>query len=329
MKEFIKNNKKNDITFLITLGVLVIISIFRFYDEEMKYHEAPWSILQNLTINKLAIVALVGSMFVFFFICIIKSKKEDKKTMYYLCTFLTVFMVPMFSTYEYLGTMDMYAWIVMFLITICFVLGKVVWLSIPLSFLMLLISPMSAFNCGILVIILSFYKMINESKKSYILLCLFNIVVEIGAVVISIYKYGLHTDPQYILSMNKFLVFGFMLLPYLLIAGVFFVGLIKKSVGKDIATWLCFVVGAVPSIVVNVYIGDYTRAILYTFIYFIVGVMCFIARQDSTVIEQMNKTKEVVKCWVPIPAVLVAYPLLFITFWIAGPIVLFTEVFTG
>ena len=321
MKDFLKKIKKDDITFLLALGVFVVVGIFRYYDENMLYHVAPWPILQSVGFNKLAMMVLVGSMFLFYLISIIKVKNEDKKMIYYLSAFLSVFLVPLFSTVEYLGTMDMYAWMILFWIVLSFSFDKMVWLSIPLAFIMMFISPMSVFNCGVLVLVLSLF------KKNSLFIC--NIIAEVVAVILSISMYGLNTDAQYVLSITKFFAMSIMHIPYLIIAFVFFSGLIKKASGKKKIVWTCFVLGALPSILVNFYIGDYTRTILYTFMYFIVGVMFFMMCGDSLVISQMNETKEKVKEWVPIPVVLVAYPLLFVTFWIAGPVVLFTEVFTG
>ena len=321
MKDFLKKIKKDDITFLLALGVFVIVGIFRYYDENMLYHIAPWPILQSVGFNKFAMMVLVGSMFLFYLISIIKVNKENKKMIYYLSAFLSVFLVPLFSTVEYFGTMDMYAWMILFWIVISFTFDKLAWISVPLSFLMLFISPMSVFNCGVLVLVLSLF------KKNSLLIC--NIIAEIVAVVFSISMYGLNTDAQHVLSIAKFFAMSIMHVPYLIIAFIFFGGIIKKATGNKKIVWTCFVLGALPSILVNFYIGDYARTILYTFMYFILGVMYFIVRGDSLAVSLMSETKEKVKEWVPIPAVLVAYPLLFVTFWIAGPVVLFTEVFTG
>lgn len=148
-------------------------------------------------------------------------------------------------------------------------------------------------------------------------------------VIFSIYQNGWNPDVREVMSLQQFLAAIVLLSPYLFIAWDFFRGVQRKQEQKSrIILWILFLLG-IPNAVMQTVMGDYARAIVYTFMYYILIVMTMMALQHQPVVAQMRETKDKLKQMVPIPSVVIAYPLLIMTFWIAGPITLFTEVFTG
>ena len=323
------NNKikviKQDIWFLLALAFCALASASRFYDEKLNAHTVSFEILKSEQINLIAMLVYYILQLLFCFVCSVVS--ENKKNVYYLAAFLSVFTFPMFWSASYFGTMDMYGWMMAFLCGCLIVLGKAEWLVAPLCFFMTLLCPMAIYTCGCMILVLLVYKALWKKKKRYVLWAVFSgISIWAGKMQAGVLG-NTDIDAQDEVVFSKFILMLICMSPYLLIALLFLVGLIRKNAwNKKIAT-LILGLGVFPSAVVYIQAEDYGRAVFYVFTYFIFITITLLSMQDNEILAQLEETKDKIKEYFPIPVLIIAYPLLFMSLWIAGAYVPLKETF--
>lgn len=329
MKKNISKIEKNDISFLIALMLFAIIAYIRFFDHSLGYHMAFFSIMQKYEFARLVTVGYFVVLFLMYFVCIAYCDTKYKKNMYYLIAFLSVFSFSMFLPREYFGTNDLYAWILTFLMGILIVSEKCEWMTIPLSFLLTVLSPMSIFNCSCIVVVLLLYKFFAMKNTKYFVYAILNGITSLLGVVLVMVRSSIESDAQNQISLMHFAGIIIMLSPYIYIAMYFFAKLFKCVNENKLHGLIFIILGALPSVVVNLYIKDYTRAIFYVFFYFISVFMFLIAMKDEDISSQMENLKLRIAKWVPIPAIIIAYPLAIVTLWISGVQPLLEETLLG
>lgn len=328
--ENIKNKlDKKDISYIMTLLFFAIIAMFRFFDKKLRNHGAVFEFMEDYPTAIVMMFLYFIILFVLIGVVITFCKPENKKTMYYLTAFLSVFAFPMFLPKYYFGNMDMYAWMIATVCCVLFVIKKAQFLTVPLCALMMYISPMSFFTCGCLIVLLNLYSFLVKGEKNELWIVLFSLVAGGIGAMSSLHLNGVNVDAQSVLPIEKFVMAIVLLSPYLFIAFFFFKGVLKRSDQKKKLAWILLVVGAFPTAISNYVIEDYARALVYMFLYFIIAIICLISVKEETAELQMDETKELIKKYVPIPVLVIAYPLLITCFWIAGPITLYKERFLG
>jgi len=322
-----KKLTKSDITFMIAMTFFAIVSFSRFFDEKIKKHIVLFDIMQDYEWAIFFTILYFVVVLLFFVVCITNCENKYKKDIYYLICFYATFVFPMFLSSKYFGATDIYGWMLTWISLALLIRDKLEWLTIVGCFLSALISPMSVLTgiCSVLVMLAYKFWSLNERKYLwYLLACIITAISGLMAA----YACGvLSTDPQSILTYERFLILLMVLSPYLYIAVRFFVQLWKKT--KDSKRWgyVLFLVGVLPSAVVYILLEDYARAIFHAFAYVILVVIAYVARNDWDVICQLQETKDKIKQYVPIPVLVIAIPFLFMTLWIAGQQHLMKEVF--
>lgn len=327
MNSMLSKIEKKDIIFLGVLALFAVVSVFRFFDRVLITHSFPFGIMKQYEFAKIVTVLYGISMFVFYYICLMKCQLNNKKNMYYMIMFISVFTFPMFLNQNYFGTLDVYAWIILFSEVICIVLNKFEWISIVFTFVMTIISPVTFFYCECIALVLFLYQYIQKKKKKYLFIFLVNSLIGIAGFVIKFLQNSLIKDTQVNLSLTQFMAMLLCMSPYVYFAFEFFKGLFKNCEKNKWMLWGSIILGVLPSVVINLYIQDFARVIFYVFTYFIAIVMSLIVMNDIDVILQIEIVKEKIKKWIPLPIIFIVYPLLFMTFWIAGPLEVMVENF--
>lgn len=125
-------------------------------------------------------------------------------------------------------------------------------------------------------------------------------------------------DVQDLLSGRQFVVMLLLLSPYGYWGLRFFRGLLGEARGKERWTCLLCAAGGLCPAILWTAAGDYSRAVFYGFVGGILPVLCLTALGDPRIIAHVRTVKEEIRKVLPIPAVFVLYPLIFITFWMMG-----------
>lgn len=327
MRELLFKIEKKDISFLGVLALFAIVNVFRFFDRTLIFHNVPFEIMQQYEFAKITTGVFLIGLFVFYFICLTVCEQINKKNMYYLIMFLSVFIFPMFLNQNYFGTTDVYAWILLFVEVICVISKKHEWITIVLTCIMTYISPVTFFYCECIVLVLLFYRYVQERKSKYIVLFCINTLLGILGVGGKLMQNTLVIDAQKNLSLSQFIAMILCLSPYLYFAFIFFKGLFENIDKSKRICYILLVLGVLPSALINLYIQDFSRVFFYVFTYFIVIVMSLITLNDVDITSQLERVKSRIREWIPIPIMVIVYPLLFITFWVAGPLELMVENF--
>lgn len=125
-------------------------------------------------------------------------------------------------------------------------------------------------------------------------------------------------DVRDLLSGRQFLVMLLLLSPYGYWGLRFFGGLLRGTRGRKRWTYVLCAVGGVCPAILWTAAGDYSRAVFYGFVGVILPVLCLTALGEPRFISHVRTAKEEIRKVLPIPAVFVLYPLIFITFWMMG-----------
>ena len=316
---------KQDIGFLLALVFWAIASASRFYDEKLNAHASSFELLKAESVCLIAMCLYCVLQLVFCLVC--SALSENKKNIYYLVAFLSVFTFPMFWSASYFGTMDMYGWMMVFLSGCLLVSGKAEWLVVPLSFFMTLLCPMAIYSCGCIVLALLVYKALWKKQIRYAISTLLTGVSIFAGKMQAEVLGNTDIDAQDEVVFSKFVLMLICMCPYILIAISFLFGLIKRNTWNKKIAVIIIAIGVLPSAFVYIQAQDYGRAVFYVFTYFIFIVLALFAMRDRVVVEQLEETKDNIKKYLPIPVVIIAYPLLFMSLWIAGAYVPLKETF--
>lgn len=125
-------------------------------------------------------------------------------------------------------------------------------------------------------------------------------------------------DVRDLLSGRQFVVMLLLLSPYGYWGLRFFGGLLRGTRGRKRWTYVLCAVGGVCPAILWTAAGDYSRAVFYGFVGVILSALCLTALGDAFFVAHVWGMKEEIRKVLPIPAVFVLYPLIFITFWMMG-----------
>ena len=126
-------------------------------------------------------------------------------------------------------------------------------------------------------------------------------------------------DERELIDIRKFIVILVFLTPFIFVACLTFINLIKNSKRtNDKVYYLLSAFTGVSSFVVWTIRGDYTRAIVNLFICYGVWLLVMMSYRDELLSEQMDSLSVKIKKWVPISGVIVIYVLAIMLYWMCG-----------
>lgn len=305
-------------TFLLALAGFGFLCVLRYYNENMMQHLWALSILGNRRI-------IQGMTAVFFLILIgvagqalRKVIKENRSGIYYMATLLAVCLMPMFICDSYMGSPDLYAWVIILLCIVALLDGRCDGIVLPGILLAAYICPMIAFSGGALLFTAMLAKGLCEDNKRNIVQAAGMVVMAFVAFVLAKETYGFAADVQGRISGKRFLVIVLLFLPYIYAIFKFFVALIKEQMDRRhrLAYLLCGL-GAAPGFLLWAYLGDYCRAVIYAFVYYLLLLLIRYC-QDLAFQTSWNTFRLWIKEKVVLEPVVVIYPLIILTFWMVS-----------
>ena len=206
--------QKKDMTFLLALAGFGFLCVLRYYNENMMQHLWALSILGNRRI-------IQGMTAVFFLILIgvagqalRKVSKENRSGIYYMATLLAVCLMPMFICDSYMGSPDLYAWVIILLCIVALLDGRCDGIVLPGILLAAYICPMIVFSGGALLFAAVLAKGMCEDNKRNMAQAAGMVVMTFVAFVLAKETYGFAADVQGRISGKRFLVIVLLFLPY-------------------------------------------------------------------------------------------------------------------
>lgn len=322
MKSLLNKIEKNDIKFYAALAFFAMCCVCRFLGPMIIKDNITFGLIENKTKSTCIMCIYFFMFFVFYILCTLLH--ENKKKMYYLASFLSVFAFPMFTSTAYFGSREVYAWAITLASVVLIVFQNAEWLSVPLMMLALWLYPSAAFSCLLCISILLLCQYKTKNNKKYIGVLLLNIIGGIVVFFIQATTKGVNVNADGSISLKKFIVLVILMLPYILIGFDFFKGLLKKS-----KVYILMLLAVIPMFGYDLLTRDYSRAFFHVFVYFTIVIMAQIALKDKAIIQQVESIEEKITDYVSIPSVLIIYPFIFMTLWISGFVVLPAEIFVG
>lgn len=310
--------QKKDMTFLLALAGFGFLCVLRYYNENMMQHLWALSILGNRRI-------IQGMTAVFFLILIgvagqalRKVSKENRSGIYYMATLLAVCLMPMFICDSYMGSPDLYAWVIILLCIVALLDGRCDGIVLPGILLAAYTCPMIAFSGGALLFAAVLAKGMCEDNKRNMVQAAGMVVMALVAFVLAKGTYGFAADVQGRISGKRFLVIVLFFLPYIYAIFKFFVALIKEQTdGRHRLAYLLCGLGSVPGFLLWAYLGDYCRAVIYAFVYYLL-LLLILYCQDLAFQTSWNTFRLWIKEKVVLEPVVVIYPLIILTFWMVS-----------
>ena len=310
--------QKKDMTFLLALAGFGFLCVLRYYNENMMQHLWALSILGNRRI-------IQGMTAVFFLILIgvagqalRKVSKENRSGIYYMATLLAVCLMPMFICDSYMGSPDLYAWVIILICIAAFLNGRCDGIILPGILLAAYICPMIVFSGGALLFAAVLAKGMWEDNKRNMVQAAGMVVMAFVAFVLAKETYGFAADVQGRISGKRFLVIVLLFLPYIYGILKFFVVLIKEQTdGRHRLAYLLCGLGSVPGFLLWAYLGDYCRAVIYAFVYYLL-LLLILYCQELAFQTSWNTFRLWIKEKVVLEPVVVIYPLIILTFWMVS-----------
>lgn len=305
-------------TFLLALAGFGFLCVLRYYNENMMQHLWALSILGNRRI-------IQGMTAVFFLILIgvagqalRKVSKENRSGIYYMATLLAVCLMPMFICDSYMGSPDLYAWVIILICIAAFLNGRCDGIILPGILLAAYICPMIVFSGGALLFAAVLAKGMWEDNKRNMVQAAGMVVMAFVAFVLAKETYGFAADVQGRISGKRFLVIVLLFLPYIYGILKFFVVLIKEQTdGRHRLAYLLCGLGSVPGFLLWAYLGDYCRAVIYAFVYYLL-LLLILYCQELAFQTSWNTFRLWIKEKVVLEPVVVIYPLIILTFWMVS-----------
>ena len=329
MRGFGLEIEKNDKEFLTVLAFFAVLCMSRFYDHALYSHPAPFSILQSYYVVVLATAVYYAALFVFYIVCVGKTLRFNKKLMYYLVALCSVFTFPMFLQANYFGSMDVYAWFFTLMGICLIVLEHGEWLVVLYGLLSACICPMFVFGGGCLLLVFLFYQRCIKEEKKYGCMLLAFILAEAVGFLVSYVRGSFSMDVQMTVSLRNFVLMMVLMSPYLLMSIIYFQNLLRGAKKRMKMAYTVIFAGGIPSAAMYALRGDFARAFFYVFAYYVVTLLVLMAMRDEGAESGLMVLKNKILQWVPIPAIVVVYPILFMTLWISGAHELIVETVLG
>lgn len=119
----------------------------------------------------------------------------------------------------------------------------------------------------------------------------------------------------HVYNYHDFPVFCIFFLPYIILGVSFFKKLLTGRKKEQCLAYLGIAAGAatvLPEMILKV---DYGRYVFVTIFYYLITIIALIALRDQTVAAQFVQTKEEVKRKMPVPIILLLYPIFFVPFY--------------
>ena len=314
----------------------------------MTYHMIYYA---NIVITALFYLLL----FVFFIWVIRRLDGENKRNVKYLIIFFFVCTIPMYVTRQHLGRIDIYLIAITVICVWLIILEKAEWLIIPLCVIAMLIHQGFVFTNVNIVLVLLFVKILtSERKKKYIII--FSLTFLVVAVLFLYFEFGREyitqenydeiVDVAKRLSPNgryyemlfkhellgqdvyedesfwhlnnrvEFPLFLVLVIPYIILAIKFFVGIFKKTITRtEKWVYLFVTIGSMTLLPEWILKVDFGRYVYFTVFYYVVIVIALVCMKDKIITESLQDTKMYLKKLSPLTVLLVIYPILFMPFY--------------
>lgn len=320
---------QNDRGFIIVFLCVSFIAAARFFDHTLLFHSAPMGIMQNYTFSQAVVSVYFLILFLFFGICLKRTASELQKTVYYVIALASVVAVPMYLNVNYFGTMDVYAWGILLVSIIFLLFGKAEWIAVPLSLVATCICPMGIFYVICPMAGFLGYRMFLSGKRKYGIYAVLAVILGCAGVgVTRILKFFM-TDAQSTVSWHQFVLILLLLSPYAFLLFWMWERQLTGEAPERIKAYLCLIFGGVPGLAVTLYVQDYARFFFVWFFYYTLVVLFLLADHDAKIQDVLGRAKEGIRKWLPVPAMLVIYPLIPFTLWVYGPLELLAETLLG
>ena len=280
----------------------------RFFDHKLQGHPVPFAFMEHYgaavglaVIYLLLLLGLTG--------VVLRmgkksapgagNKEAEEKTrereICWISIFLSVFAAPFFLHRDYFGAAD-----------------ELVWTFLLAVLLLLLLAANKKNREGIRH--RTETEENDEEAAGFAAALLIAGVFTVTAVVLGF----LVSDVQDLLSGRQFVVMLLLLSPYGYWGLRFLTGLMRRARGRKRWTYVLCAAGGICPAVLWTAAGDYSRAFFYGFTGIILPTLCLMALGDTLLAAHVRRAKEEIRKVLPIPAVFVLYPLIFITFWMMG-----------
>ncbi|GEM_PF-3816788 len=315
MKKLLENDKK----FLISQILLVILCAVRVVKGEKYDHAARLKILDDYSLSVVMTIVLCIAMFLLFMITLKCIDEKNKTKAFYVIMMVTIMMYPTYVHDNYLGTMDIYGLMIGAVSMVLAVTGFAPWISVVLMAVAVFVNPMCIFTMGVIVEFAFLYKALIKKEKSSLIIFICVAVVEVAVFFVSRMMGMFALDAQNILGFDRFIVILVFLLPFIFVAIIMYLRLIKKSDGfNDKVFFILSAFAGVPAFVVWTISGDYTRAIVNLFISYGFWLLIMLSYKDELVSKEMADISVKIDKWVPINGVIIIYIVAIMLYWMCG-----------
>lgn len=263
-----------------------------------------------------------------------KNRKLFKNNPSMVCLFV-VFIAGMFGCMDSIGSFDMYQMIVVLFIMILLFLKKAEWLIVPAVLVGMMIHPSFIFKGFLIVASIMVYRWKIQKKDKFKILLICSLIVA-GIVFIAsegslficilndrallaerVIREASSILPEWEYRGTNYLnllIFLLFFSPYLLIGRDFFKRFYKKDI-ENVKVYRLLQLGALfilPEFILKIGYGFLIYSVI---MYYVLLIMFMLSEEDKSVTECAEEEKEVITGIIPIPEVLVLYPLLLMPFY--------------
>lgn len=316
--KMLKHLQKTDKSFLLVLLPFLLLMYSRYFDHTLDFHSAPLGIMQNYHFTALIMVIYLLLILGFVVLSMQRIQSSVHRDVYYLSTFLLIFLWSFFLCDGYFGATDVYAWIAVLVCAMLLLCHKAEVLVPFATLAAFLFSPMSICSIGMIFLVMLIYRYAQSGKKRYIGLAIWTILSAAVGLAVAVKLRYFTTDAVPRLTLHKGILAVILLIPYIITAVHLFGKLVGGSSRQMKAAYICYAISGIPAVIVWGVLGDYARMIFYGFSICLILLMFFYNAQDTYVIDCVQQEKQRVKKYCPVPVVFVAYVFLIITFWMVG-----------
>lgn len=322
---------RNDKAFIICFLGVAFVGAARFFDHTLLFHSAPMGVMQTYSFSQFAVSLYFMALLLFSVWTLKHTSDKNAKTVYYLIALWSVVALPMYLYTNYFGAMDVFAWILLIIAAFFLLEKKFEWMTIQTSFVTVCICPMALFYSVCPMVGLLGYRAFSNPicKKKYTRYAFLTFAVGVCGIIVAKWMQYFTTDAQMTISWHKFVIILLMLSPYAVLAFRFWEKMLAgKSFEKQIA-YLSLAFAGVPAAAVTLYVQDYVRHFFTLFFYYIFVVLFLLADQNKDTEFQVQNIKGFLQKWLPMPEMVIIYPMIFFTFWVYGPLELLEETLLG
>lgn len=316
-----KADNKYIISYIAALGIFGVVCMLRFFERDINSHDNIFSFMDNYAFAIVMTYVYAAAFVVLAAIALYSAKEiQDINKLIFLFICAAVFIFSMYWNEDYLGSSDIYGYMLSFISFILLIKKKARFLIPLLSAAGVILAPLSVLSIQLLTLMLLIILTRDSEDGRLKIISIANAIAVAVALIAGCFFAGFNADVVGDISISHVVLMAILFIPCYILLIVFARQILHNKL--YITAMLVGLIGVITEGILQ----DPARAIFYGFTYYILLIGVLYACKHKDTIEAIDNMDTIVRSYLEYPILIPAYLFVMVTLWISGPLPLLKEI---